>query len=384
MKKRKIVSEFVSYGHPDKIADQIADAILDEYFNVDKNVRAGIEVLIKDNVVVLGGEITSFININYENVVKNVISQIPFSEEHHLNSENIKIINLIGKQSPEINKGVNKENGIIGSGDQGFMVGFANDETEDYLPLGVYLSKKICQYVSSRSDIGLGPDAKSQVIVEYNTENKANVNHILVSTMCQTDLLLVQNNIKNFILDNNIDIDNDIYEKYIKNNNDLIIDVNPNGEWHIGGPVSDCGVTGRKIVVDQFGGYSNVGGGGLSGKDFSKTDRSASYMCRYLAKNIVASKLAHTCKVELSYIIGNPLPSSINIDVDTDIDTEVIKKYINGNINLSPAGIIKRFNITEPIFYKTARYGHYGNKVYPWEKLDIADDIKNFYNQFII
>ena len=373
-----IVSEFVSYGHPDKIADQISDAILDAFLEKDRHVKAGIEVMIKDNVVVLGGEIKSDATINYESVVRDVMSNFHFSDKHGLQPENIKIINLIGKQSPEINKGVEQENGIIGAGDQGFMVGFASNETPSYLPLGVYLSKKIVQHVSDSISSYIGPDAKSQVIVDYSGEEPV-VKHILVSVMHQIGLNELVFFIKDSILNNRVGLDEKLFEKYIKNNDKLVIDVNPCGAWEIGGPVSDCGVTGRKIVVDQFGGYCNVGGGAKSGKDGTKCDRSAAYAARYIAKNIVASGLSNTCKVVLSYMIGVPEPSSICIETDTKLDNVKLEKIIRSYFDLTPRGIIERFNLTDPIFYKTARYGHYGNSNYPWEKLDLVNVIKEKY-----
>ena len=373
-----IVSEYVSFGHPDKIADQISDAILDEFLLTDENVKTGIEVLIKDNVVVLGGEINSTTTVDYDKVVRNVMSKFHFSDKHKLNPSDIKIINLIGKQSPEINGGVVQEEGIIGAGDQGFMVGYASNESPNCLPLGVYLSKTICQFVSTDISTSIGPDVKSQVIIDYSGTEPI-LKHILVSTMHTSTLSEIRSIITDVILNNKIGIYTDIFDKYFKNNYDLVIVVNPCGSWEIGGPVSDCGVTGRKIVVDQFGGYCNVGGGGFSGKCDSKIDRSAAYVSRYIAKNIVASGLSNTCKVTLSYMIGVPDPSSIDIEVDTDIDVNVIEKFIRENVDLTPKGISDRFKLKRPIYYNTARYGHYGNDYYPWEQTDLSEKIKNLF-----
>jgi len=387
MSKKVITSEFVSWGHPDKIADQISDAILEELLYEDSKTRAGIEVLVKDNIVVLGGEINSKGKVDYDIVVRSVFEKLPFPENHNLQPENIKIINLIGKQSFEIHQGVDKSNDIIGAGDQGFMVGFASDETEEYLPLGVYLAKHICQYISKQTHLGFGPDTKTQVIVDYFNNEMLLFNDIrphiivesiLVSTMQQGDLTYDRELIKNIILNNDMKIDSEIYKKYIKNNETLVITVNPCGEWRIGGPISDCGVTGRKIVVDQFGGYSNVGGGGLSGKDLSKVDRSAAYMARYLAKNIVASGIANTCKVELSYMIGIPNPSSINIELNKNQHlVPEIKAFIEENVNLTPKAIIDKFSdCFEP--YRMAVEGHYGNMMDCWEEIDFAKDLKEY------
>lgn len=374
-----IVSEFVSFGHPDKMADQIADALLDEYLSVDPNTKAGIEVLVKDNIVVLGGEVKCNGTINHDLVVRDLFNTFNFSPEHNLHSENIKVINLIGKQSPEINSGVEQSNDIIGAGDQGFMVGFASNETiPEYLPLGVYLSKVICQRITNSTNLNIGPDAKTQVTVDY-TNGEPIVKHILVSTM-HTGLTVyeLRDYVKKLILTNSIGIDSNVFNKYLLNNTNLEIDVNPCGSWHIGGPVSDCGVTGRKIVVDQFGGYCNVGGGGFSGKDGnSKVDRSAAYAARYIAKNIVASGLANTCKVTLAYMIGVPEPSSMNIETDTDVDTLWLEKTIRENVDLTPKGISDRFSLKDPIYYATARFGHYGNDYHPWEKLDLVELLKS-------
>jgi S-adenosylmethionine synthetase len=392
MVKKTITSEFVSYGHPDKIADQIADAILDEFLKKDKNVRAGIEVLLKDNIVVLGGEISSTSSIDYDKVVRSVYKDIHFSVEHHLSSDDIKVINLIGKQSQEIHNGVDKNDGSIGAGDQGFMIGFASNETPVYMPLGIYVAKSICQYVANghwdeerQMLLCFGPDTKSQVIVDYDENGNASISSILVSTMSELPLEETRNTIKDIILNNAMEMDDNIFRQYIKSK-DIKIDINPCGSWKIGGPVSDCGVTGRKLVVDQYGGYSNIGGGNLSGKDMTKVDKSAAYMARYLAKNIVASGICDAARVELSYMIGVPEPSSINIEMNRNQEKEgVIKSWIKNNIDLTPKGIIKRFDGSYPRNYHLSKYGHFGVDVnkyrtsqerYPWEKLDICDSLR--------
>lgn len=384
MCKRTITSEYVSFGHPDKIADQISDAILDEYIKVDKNVRTGIEVLVKDNIVVLGGEINSVCSIDYDKVVRSVFKILNFPPNHNLNPENIKIVNLIGKQSTEIHSGVDKSETEIGAGDQGFCVGFASNETVTYMPLGHYLAKKICNHVCRMK--GCGPDTKSQVIVEYDDEtNTKKVVSVLVSTMHQIPLNEVREKVKKAILDNEVQMTEDIFSSFIKDKN-IKVDINPCGEWKIGGPVSDCGVTGRKIVVDQFGGYCNVGGGAFSGKEPTKVDRSAAYMARYIAKNIVASGIANTAKVELSYMIGVCEPCGLNIELDVNCHmVEEIKNWLKTNVDMTPYGIIKRFDAFYPRYYTTAKMGHYGyvvdnddmlEKVFPWEKIDFANELK--------
>lgn len=380
--KKVIASEYVSFGHPDKIADQISDALLDEYLKGDVNSLTGIEVMVKDNVVILGGEVNSMTRFDIDKKVRETVSNIPFSPIHKLGYDDIKIINLIGQQSPEINKGVKHEDGVIGAGDQGFMVGYATNKTPNKLPLGLYLARYICNYVATEMGLQFGPDVKSQVIVEYNDGETPKVKSILVSTMhTNIDLATVRITIMQSILQNKVGIDNDVFNTYLKDNDDLLLTVNPCGSWNIGGPVADCGVTGRKIVVDQYGGYCNVGGGAFSGKDGSKVDRSAAYMARYIAKNIVSSGIANDCKVELSYMIGVPHPTSINIETDSTVDVEELISFIYDNVDLTPTGIINLFKLKEPIFYNTARYGHFGNSEYPWEDTSIlADKIKKEFN----
>lgn len=391
--KKIITSEYVSYGHPDKVADQISDALVDAYIEQDQNTRAGIETMIKDNIVVIGGEVNTNANIDVEHIVRNSINNVGYPSSHKLSGNDIKIINLIGKQSQEISKGVDKEEcNCIGAGDQGFMVGFASNETNEYLPLGVYLARQICNAVCKIE--GLGPDVKTQVCVEYG-DRKPIVKSITVSSMHTEDYTVekVRELINNTISTNHIGLNNvmndEIHYEYIKDKN-IDYFINVNGSWNVGGPISDCGVTGRKIVVDQYGGYCNVGGGAYSGKEMSKVDRSGSYMCRYLAKNIVDAGLADTAKVELSYVISEPQPCAIKVELTNPAETPLtdlsyqIEKYITDNIDLTPKGIICRFfpDGIKPIFYNTARNGHFGfnnnDEWYPWEKTDLSEDLRNY------
>ena len=371
-----IASEFVSFGHPDKIADQIADAIVDAFLAEDENARTGIEVMVKDNIVVLGGEVNSSAIIDYDVIVRNVYSKLKFPKNHHLQPQEIKVINLIGKQSEEIHNGVDKDD-EIGAGDQGFMVGYASNETSVFMPLGYEIAKTICNYVANQ-DLW-GPDTKSQVIVEYNDKNEAIAIHsILVSTMHQCSLECVREGVEIAIKNNLVGLDEDVYEKFIWNK-DVKIDVNPCGSWQIGGPVSDCGVTGRKLVVDSYGGYCNIGGGNYSGKDFSKVDRSGAYMARYLAKNIVASGFCDKCRVTLSYMIGVAEPCSVEIDVNRNQElVPKLKKWIAANVDLTPKGIIERFKNNIPSFEVCSTNGHFGfNNLVEifyrrWEIVDIS------------
>ena len=391
--KRTVVCEYVGFGHPDAVADQISDALLDEFLKQDPNTRAGIEVMVKDNIVVLGGEVKSKGKIDYDSTVRKVFDSLPYPANHHLSTNEIKVINLIGKQSHEISRGVDKKDGTVAAGDQGFVVAMASNETEDYMPLGMHIAKKICQYVASQTALGFGPDCKSQVISVYDEKGHAYIDSILVSTMHQGDLDADRKTIETMIRHNRMGFSDYVLTKYfLCTAHKPKIIVNPNGEWRIGGSVSDCGITGRKIVVNQFGGYCSVGGGNLNGKDMSKIDRSAAYMCRYLAKNIVSAGISDTAKVELSYMIGVPQPSSINIELNRSQNRiDDIIQWIKDNVDLSPSGIIKRFDGGSPRYYNTALHGHYGKtdeemkdvetaKLYPWEKTDLVGGLLHFLN----
>ena len=386
--KRTVVCEYVGFGHPDAVADQVSDALLDEFLKQDSNTRSGIEVMVKDNIIVLGGEVKSQGKIDYDSIVRKVFDNLPYPANHHLSADEIKVLNLIGKQSPEISRGVDKEDGTVAAGDQGFVVAMASNETEDYMPLGMHVAKKVCQYVASQTALGFGPDCKSQVITVYDEKGHAYIDSILVSTMHQGGLEADRKTIETMIRHNRMGFSEYVLTKYfLCTAHKPKIIVNPNGEWRIGGSVSDCGMTGRKIVVNQFGGYCPVGGGNLGGKDLSKIDRSAAYMCRYLAKNIVAAGISDTAKVELSYMIGVPQPSSINIELNRNQDRiDDIIQWIKDHVDLSPSGIIRRFDGGYPRNLHTARYGHYGKtdkemedkaiaRIYPWERTDIAYDL---------
>ena len=385
----------MSYGHPDKVADQISDALLDEYLAVDSCSRVGIETMIKDNIVVVGGEIKCDYNINVDHIIRNVLYNVNYPTSHKLDYNDIKIINLIGQQSHEISQGVDKndDDNTIGAGDQGFVVGYASNETKAYLPLGVYLARQICNGITKID--GLGPDAKTQVSVEYGGR-KAVVKSIVVSTMHSEELSVeeVRKLIREMIETNRVGNDNvmddETHLEYVKDK-PIKYYLNENGVWNIGGSISDCGMTGRKIVVDNYGGYCNVGGGCFSGKDMSKIDRSGAYMARYLAKNIVDAGIAAEAKVTLSYVISKPEPYAIDVELNGEMNSKIVdlsnqvKLFIEKNIDLTPNGIICRFfgkGGTRPIFYNTARNGHFGfndnNQDYPWEKIDISSDIADY------
>lgn len=363
---RLITSECVSYGHPDKIADQISDAILDAYLSQDPDAKVGVEAMVKDNSVILGGEVTSKAIIDFDSIIRKVVKEIGYDDaEHGFYWKNLTIINLIGRQSPEINAAV-VNNDSLGAGDQGFMTGFATNETSSYLPLGVHLSRELVNSVA----LHFGPDVKTQVTMREDN-GLLSIHTILVSTMHHknTPIEVVRRNVQNIV--KSISKNNG---EHISGNTKILI--NPAGTWNVGGPVSDCGVTGRKIVVDQYGPYCTVGGGAYSGKDPSKVDRSGSYLCRYIAKNIVASKIAKKCKVEIAYIIGDENPASLNIDTFGDYKNDDDLVNIVKNIfPLKPIDIINHFNLKQPIYLDTAKYGHYGREHLPWEKTDKVDDI---------
>ncbi len=381
--KKTVVCEYVGNGHPDKVADQISDALLDAFLEKDPNTRAGIEVMVKDNIVVLGGEVKTTARIDYEYVVRSTFSSVDYPANHHLGANDIKVINLIGKQSPEISKSVDRSDGVIGAGDQGFCVGFASNETEVYMPLGAYLARQLCKCAGNIGHKTLGPDIKSQVVVSYEDNGHAHVDSVLVSAMHQCSLEECRAIIRKYIMDNGLCISENLFRRHILGDSPEIT-INPSGEWHIGGSISDCGMTNRKIVVDQYGGYAPVGGGGLSGKDMSKVDRSATYMCRYLAKNIVAAGIADTAKVELAYMIGVPQPCAINVELNRNqMLSDVIKTWIMDNIDLTPMGIMIRFDGSKPRYNVVTQFGHFGvnnselsiakeKKFFPWEETDLV------------
>ena len=368
-----ITSESVSFGHPDKIADQISDALLDAYLEQDENSKVAIETMVKDNMVIVGGEVKSNAIIDIKPIIMNLVKDIGYTDpEHGFYYKNLSIINIIGEQSNEINKAVDAEE--LGAGDQGFMVGYATNETSEYMPLGMYISRKIVNHVVK---IGFGPDAKSQTTIEHN-DNNIRIHTILVSACHKNDIDVetVRKKIKDEILSNAMNLDKKVFE-LIDNNVNIVI--NPAGSWNVGGPVSDCGLTGRKIVVDQYGPYCPVGGGAFSGKDFSKVDRSGAYLARYIAKNIVATGIANKCKVEIAYMIGVAEPASLSIDTFDMANDEKLLQIVKQIFPLKPKEIIDKFNLKNPIYQDTAKNGHFGHSHYAWEQLDKVKSIVMLY-----
>ena len=377
-------SESVSEGHPDKVCDQISDAILDSYLEQDPNSRVACETLIKNNTVIVAGEITSSGKPNIEEVIRNTVNEIGYNHDDlGFNGSNCEIQNLISKQSLDIAQGVNEGEGEDldqGAGDQGIMFGYACSETPVLMPAPINLSHELVLKQSELRKNGdlswLRPDAKSQVSVVYKDDRKTvdYVSAIVLSTQHDEDIS--QNEIKAKVREKIINPV--IPTEWIKE--DTKIYINPTGKFVIGGPVGDCGLTGRKIIVDTYGGMARHGGGAFSGKDPSKVDRSAAYACRYVAKNIVAAGLAERCEVQVSYAIGIAEPTSITVDAlgTGNLPENEISQIVRDNFDLRPKNLINLLDLKRPIYKNTASYGHFGreNKDFSWENTDISSQIK--------
>ena len=377
-------SESVSEGHPDKVCDQISDAILDSYLAQDPNSRVACETLIKNNTVIVAGEITSNGMPNIEEVIRNTVNEIGYNHDDlGFNGNNCEIQNLISKQSPDIAQGVNEGEGEDldqGAGDQGLMFGYACSETPVLMPAPINLSHELVlkqSEVRKNGDLSwLRPDAKSQVSVVYKDDRKTvdYVSAIVLSTQHDEDIS--QDEIKAKVREKIINPI--IPTEWIKE--DTKIYINPTGKFVIGGPVGDCGLTGRKIIVDTYGGMARHGGGAFSGKDPSKVDRSAAYACRYVAKNIVAAGLAERCEVQVSYAIGIAEPTSITVDTlgTGNLSENEISQIVRDNFDLRPKNLINLLDLKRPIYKNTASYGHFGreNKDFSWENTDISSQIK--------
>jgi len=377
-------SESVSEGHPDKVCDQISDAILDSYLAQDPNSRVACETLIKNNTVIVAGEITSSGTPNIEEVIRNTVNEIGYDHDDlGFNGNNCEIQNLISKQSLDIAQGVNEGEGEDldqGAGDQGLMFGYACSETPVLMPAPINLSHELVlkqSEVRKNGELGwLRPDAKSQVSVVYKDDLKTvdYVSAIVLSTQHDEDIS--QAEIKAKVREKIINPI--IPTEWIKE--DTKIYINPTGKFVIGGPVGDCGLTGRKIIVDTYGGMARHGGGAFSGKDPSKVDRSAAYACRYVAKNIVAAGLAERCEVQVSYAIGIAEPTSITVDTlgTGNLPENEISEIVRDNFDLRPKNLINLLDLKRPIYKNTASYGHFGreNKDFSWENTDISSQIK--------
>ena len=364
--KKFFTSESVTEGHPDKLCDSISDAILDACLRDDPFSRVAAETFASKDSITIAGEITTNAQLNYEEIARNKIKEIGYEDAlTGLDYRTCKIDVNITKQSNDIWQGV--ETG--GAGDQGIIFGYACDETKEYMPYAIITAHRLAKrltYVRKQNIIPyLMPDGKTQVTVEYDEDKIKRIDAIVVS--CQhkdgIDLEQIRNDVKKYVIDEVID------SKLIDENTKIFI--NPTGRFVIGGPLGDVGLTGRKIVVDTYGGYGKIGGGAFSGKDPSKVDRSAAYMLRYIAKNIVANGLAKKCEIQLSYAIGVAQPVSIFVDTfGTGIlSDEKIVQIIENNFDLTPNGIIKELDLRKPIYEKTTNYGHFGKENLAWEKI---------------
>ena len=381
MKDYIFTSESVSEGHPDKVCDQVSDAVLDAYLKEDPESRVACETLVKNNLVVIAGEITSKGSPDLESVVRKVINEIGYNDDIlGFNGDNCKFENYITKQSPDIAQGVNEGEGEDlnqGAGDQGLMFGYACKETESLMPAPIDLSHKLVKKQSEVRKSGLlswlRPDAKSQVSIEYGDNGKTikGLSAIVLSTQHDEDIS--HEEIKDQVF-------NHIIKPVVPNNwitPETKIFINPTGKFVIGGPVGDCGLTGRKIIVDTYGGMARHGGGAFSGKDPSKVDRSAAYASRYVAKNIVAAGLADYCEIQVSYAIGVAEPTSISIDTfgSSKISEKELESLVRDNFDLRPKSLINALKLKRPIYRDTAAYGHFGRtgENFSWEKTDLSN-----------
>lgn len=375
MKKTNLfTSEAVSIGHPDHVCDMISDSVLDSCLREDKNARVACETMAKDDFIVLSGEISTTATINVEQIVKDTIKKIGYTYTP-------RVLNLLSKQSPDIAQGVD----VGGAGDQGIMFGFANTETPEYMPLAITMAHDLVKLATQLRQEGkfkfAGPDMKSQVTLAYVEGETTKVDTMLMSIQHTEDYN--ETEFKTFIQE---EIMKKIAQKY-NLNTDFKILINPTGKFVIGGPEGDAGLTGRKIIVDTYGGYAPHGGGAFSGKDPTKVDRSAAYMARYLAKNIVASGIAKECLIQLSYAIGVAQPISIYVDCKgtNQVEEDKIIKAIYEHFDLSPKGIIDKLQLRNPIYSETCNGGHFGRKYLDsankiecsWEKIDSVDVFKS-------
>lgn len=371
-------SESVTPGHPDKLCDQISDAILDSYLRDDKNSRVAVEVCAHENGILVCGEVTSKANINIEKIVRDTVKNIGYdNDEVGYNGNAIKVDIDINKQSSDIALGVDSsyDTKEIGAGDQGMMFGYATNETDALMPYPIYMANKLSNRLNKvfKEKIidYLRPDGKTQVTVAYEDDKPKYIDTIVISTQHNDiDLNKLKSDIKKYVID-------EVIPKEMINNNTKIY-INPTGRFVLGGPAADVGLTGRKIIVDTYGGSCAHGGGAFSGKDPTKVDRSASYFSRYVAKNIVAAGLCDKIEIQVSYAIGVSKPVSLYINTfgTNKISEDKIIKIINKVFDFSPSNIIRELNLLNPIYSKTTCFGHFGKKGLPWEKLDKVELIK--------
>ena len=379
--KNLFTSESVSEGHPDKVSDQISDGILDAMLAQDPKSRVAVESLVTTGLAVVSGEVTTDAQVDIQDEVRKIIKDIGYTKaSYRFDSESCGVLTSLHKQSPDIAMGVDEgEDKDQGAGDQGMMFGFANKETDNLMPLSIQLSHDLVRVLAdirkNSNDMPyLGPDSKSQVTVEYDDNQKAKrVDALVIST--QHDAEVTQEQIKE-------DVQKYLFPKVLPSHmmdDETNIFINPTGKFVVGGPHGDTGLTGRKIIVDTYGGHGGHGGGAFSGKDPSKVDRSAAYAARHIAKNIVAADLADECLVQLAYAIGVAEPVSINVKTygTGKVGDAALAEAAKKTFDCRPRGIVERFDLLKPIYRKTAAYGHFGRDEFPWEKLDYVDEIAN-------
>ncbi|KFC78743.1 methionine adenosyltransferase [Buttiauxella agrestis] len=380
MSQQLFTSESVSEGHPDKIADQISDAILDAIIEQDPKARVACETLVKTGMVLVGGEITTDTWVDIEEIVRRTIHDIGYnSSEMGFDANTCAVLSAIGKQSPDINRGVDRDNEANqGAGDQGLMFGYASNETDALMPAPITFAHRLMARQAQVRKNGLlpwlRPDAKSQVTFAYENGKIIGIDTVVIST--QHNEAVTQQILREGVMEEIIKPV--LPPEWLTRNTKYFI--NPTGRFVIGGPMGDCGLTGRKIIVDTYGGMARHGGGAFSGKDPSKVDRSAAYVARYVAKNIVAAGLADRCEIQISYAIGVAEPTSIMVETfgTGKLDNEKLIMLIREFFDLRPHGLIRSLNLLQPIYQQTAAYGHFGRDIFSWEQTDKADLLCRF------